>query len=86
MQEAEAGYSYDDDAGKGPEPTAGLNGIHLDALLKMMNKLDKLAEGWGTHVIGEATFEIFDGNGEGVNVIVCWSDTLSLHYLARVAS
>jgi hypothetical protein len=92
MQEAEAGTwamgtpkSYDE-----PEPvalpTAGLNGLHLDALLKLMNKLDKCAEEWGTHVIGQAKFELFDGNGDGVTIVVQFNEDLNLHYLARVES
>jgi hypothetical protein len=84
MQEAEAGMGYGLPV---PElPTAGLNGIHLDALVKLMDKLDKVAENWGTHVIGEAKFEIFDGNDEGVTVVVCFNGDLNLHYMARVES
>ena len=84
MQEAEAGMGHGLPV---PEmPTAGLNGIHLDALLKVMNKLDKLSEGWGTHTIGDARFEIFDGNGEGVIVVVCFDENLNLHYLSRIES
>lgn len=87
-------HSYDEDinisTAKLPKPmelpTAGLNGLHLDALLKLMNKLDKCTDEWGTHVIGEATFELFDGNGDGVNVVVCFNGDLNLHYLARVES
>lgn len=94
MQEAETGYGTWSVGASVPEinedntllPTAGLNGIHLDAIVKLMDKLDKVAENWGTHVIGEAKFEVFDGNGAGVTIVVSFNDELSLHYLSRVAS
>ncbi len=65
-------------------PTAGLNGLHIDALRKLLNKLDKCAEEWGTHIVDEARFGLYDGNGDMVAVLIGFDVNLNMHYLVGV--
>lgn len=66
-----------------PKP-GGLNGIHMDSLLRVLNKLDKVVERDGTHIIDEAKFAVYDGNGEAVTVLVGFNPELSLHYFIGI--
>jgi hypothetical protein len=63
---------------------AKLNGIHLEALLKLMDKLDKMVAAYGTHVTGEARFSVYDTTGEATVVCIGYDGNLGLHILTAV--
>lgn len=62
----------------------GLNGIHVDSLRKLLNKLDRCVENSGTHLVDEAKFILYDGEGDGITVLLGFDERDSMHYLIGV--
>lgn len=58
-----------------------LNGIQLQAVQKILNKLDNLTVNYGTHLVGKAKFKVYDEASNSAEVCIEWSESSSMHYL-----
>jgi hypothetical protein len=58
-----------------------LNGVQLEAVAKILSKLDKLTLSYGTHLVGMAKFKVYDEAANAAEVVIDFSTSSSMHYL-----
>lgn len=58
-----------------------LNGIQLEAVLKLLNKLDSLTLNYGTHMVGKAKFKVYDEAANAAEVSIGYRESGNMHYL-----